>query len=115
MGYTDQSDVGEIVAFSDHLRTDENVNFPGVHIPVHSGKRVFASGGVPVEPCCLGIWEQFVDFFLKFLGAKTTKANYMSIALYTVAGHSRLEIAIVAEQLVFLTVKGEGDTAMRTF
>ena len=99
----------------DHLCADEDVDFPRIHISVHGGERVSPPGGVPVETGYLGIREQFSHLFLQFLGAKTAETNHRSMAFYAVAGHPRGEIAIMAEQAVFLAVKGEGDTAMGTF
>ena len=115
MNDSNKSDVGKVMSFSDHLSADEDVDIPCVHIPVHICEGVAASGGVSVKPGHPGTRKIFKDFFFQFLGTKTAEANHFSMALHATAGHSRREIAIVAEQAVFLAVKGEGDTAMGEF
>ena len=57
----------------------------------------------------------FFNLFFQFLGAESAEANHFSVAFHAAARHARPEITIMAEQAVFLTVKGEGGTAMGAF
>ena len=59
MNDSNQSDVGKVMSFSDHLRADEDVDIPCVHIAVHISEGVAASGGVSVKPGYPGTREIF--------------------------------------------------------
>ena len=59
MNDSNKSDVGKVMSFSDHLRTNENVDIACIHIPVHICEGVTASGGVSVKPGYSGTREIF--------------------------------------------------------
>ena len=70
-----QRDALEIVAFRNHLRADEDVDFPGSKIAQHLLVGALGADRVAIQARDFRVGEFFAEFFLELLGARAEKID----------------------------------------
>ena len=107
-------DVVEVEALAYHLGADEYVGAAGGEVADDAFVGVAGAGGVEVHACdaCLG--EGVAHLFFYLLGAVAVGAQVGAAAAGALGGHLVCGAAVVAGELLHLSVQGELDVAVLT-
>src|SRR4051812_22207745 len=109
----DQGDVGEVETFGDHLRAEQNVDFPGSDAIKNSGVRPFATRGVYVHPGNPRRRKPLYQQTFDLLGAKSALLEISSSTARAIGSRILLVEAIVADEPLRIPVVGKRDAAVR--
>ena len=66
-----EGDVREVESLGDHLGAEEDIDLARTEGGEGIFERVFAAGGIGVEPSEGGFWEDFAENLFDFFGAKS--------------------------------------------
>ena len=109
---SDEGDVGDVVAFGDHLGAGENVEFTGAH-GVEEALIVAAAGdGVAVHAADAGLRKGVVEFVFEAFRACAEEVEMFAGAVGAGFGDALGVAAIVAEEAFIAAMPGEGDGAV---
>ena len=86
----------DVVAFGDHLRADEEIDFAGVQAHEEALHVGAAADGVAVHAADARVGEDFLQAFLALLGAGAEEVEMLAVALGAALGHGAAEAAVVA-------------------
>ena len=108
----DESDVGEVEAFGDHLGAKEDVDLLGTKVAKGVTEGIFASGGVGVEAGDLGGREDFAEDDFGLFGSVALLPDGGILTVGAESGDDGLVSADVADEAFFGPVVGERDGAV---
>ena len=77
-----QRDVGDVVAFGDHLRAHQQINFARMHRAQHALEVIAAVDGVAVKPRDASLREQPVQDVLQLFRACAEILDVLAVALW---------------------------------
>src|SRR5882762_5124032 len=97
-----------------HLRADENIDFPGSKVGEHLLVRALGANRIAVQARHLGSGKFLAQFFLELLRAGAKKIDVLGGALRAGLRHAARKSAVVALQPVALLVIRERDAAILT-
>lgn len=107
-----EGDVGEMVAFGDHLGADEDLGAAGAESLQHRRGAAGAAHGVAVEDVHRDPREHLAELLLQPLGAGADGVQGVALAAGADAGSRHGGTAVMADQLVLFAVVGAGEAAV---
>ena len=109
-----QGHARKVQAFGDHLRADQNVDFPAAERPERFVIRTLARHGVRIHARHPGRGKHLLHHRLDFFRAHPAESDLRIVALRTPPRRLLRVTADVAAGQVLLFVQGERNTAVRT-
>ncbi len=108
----DKGDAGIVVTLGEHLRSDEDVDFPGGEASEDFCVTAFPGGGIGIHAFDARFWEGSHEVVLDFLRACAEVDEWFETAFAADFGAGFLRAAVVASEDAAAAVVGEADLAI---
>ena len=104
-----------VVAFGDHLRPDQQVEFSGIQSAQRTLEISMAAHRIAIESSNAGLRKISVQQFLQLFRACAQKINVLTSALYAAFRHRSSETAVMALHPAALFVMRQRNRAISAF